>query len=187
MDTAAQPAASAAVRESLVQAQAPDAKFAGAPPPDPVVAQLVADVRAFAGKVQAQQGTIQAQRQAERDAGARQRKVRAGGEFQREIDIFRGDKPHFDEVRSIMSVLMLGGLAANLAEAYDMATNANQSTRERIRQAQRTEEEWKRRAEAEAKAEQARKAATVNVRSSAPGAQLPKTVDDSLQEIARRR
>ena len=179
MDTAAQPAASAAVRESLVQAQAPDAKFAGAPPPDPVVAQLVADVRAFAGKVQAQQGTIQAQRQAERDALA--------AEFQREIDIFRGDKPHFDEVRSIMSVLMLGGLAANLAEAYDMATNANQSTRERIRQAQRTEEEWKRRAEAEAKAEQARKAATVNVRSSAPGAQLPKTVDDSLQEIARRR
>jgi hypothetical protein len=146
--------------------------------PHPAFAQLAADVRTLAGRVQAQEGAIEAHRQAERDALA--------AEFQREIETDR-DKPHFDELRPLMSALMLGGQAASLAEAYDMAVYANKSTRERIRQDQRAQDEARRQADAQRRAEQARRAASVNVRSSSPGSQTPKTMDDTLREIARRR
>ena len=86
-----------------------------------------------------------------------------------------------------MSALMLGGQAGTLVEAYDMAVFANRSTRERIHQDQRTQEDARRQADAQAKAEQARRAASVNVRSGSPGSQTPKTIDDTLKEIARRR
>ena len=151
---------------------------AQAPQPHPAFAQLAADVRTLAGRVQSQEGAIEAQRQAERDALA--------AEFQREVDAHK-DKPYFDELRPLMSALMLGGQAGTLVEAYDMAVFANRSTRERIHQDQRTQEDARRQADAQAKAEQARRAASVNVRSGSPGSQTPKTIDDTLKEIARRR
>jgi hypothetical protein len=85
-----------------------------------------------------------------------------------------------------MAALLRGGQASDLAEAYDMAVNAKPDIRRRIQADQRKAEEDKRTADARSKADQARRAASVNVRSVPVGAN-PKTMDDTLTEIARRR
>jgi hypothetical protein len=99
---------------------------------------------------------------------------------------FSHDKPYFEEVKPLMAALVESLQARDLADAYDMAVNAHPDIRRRIHADQRKAEEEKRAAEARSKADQARRAAAVNVRST-PITATPKTMDDTLNEIARRR
>lgn len=119
------------------------------------------------------------------------------------LDHWSKDKPHFEEVRSLMAYLIGSGAvqplpngAADLDTAYDMALYANPQVRAQVLAEQRkaAAEERKRKIEAERKAqqEQADKArrAGGSLSSSAPGAEIPgqskksgvKSVRDSLKE-----
>ena len=95
---------------------------------------------------------------------------------------FSKDKPYFDEVRQDMAALISGGRAKDLPTAYDMAIHANPKVRARIQQDAKKAEETKQKVKAEA----ARKSTAVNVKSGMPGSSNPKTMDDTLGEIARR-
>jgi hypothetical protein len=106
-------------------------------------------------------------------------------ELQRTIADFATDKPYFDEVRPIMAALLRFEQASTLADAYDMAVNAKPDIRQRILADQRSADETRRQTAAAAAAAQARKDATVNVRSDS-ATRPPKTMDDTLQEIARK-
>jgi hypothetical protein len=99
---------------------------------------------------------------------------------------FRKDKPHFEDVRGIMGLLMREGKADTLDRAYDMATNAIPEIRQRIQADQRKAEEAKRAEETAKKAADAQKAARLNVRSSTAAQPNPESIDDTLQKIARR-
>lgn len=99
---------------------------------------------------------------------------------------FANGKPYFDEVRPVMAALLQGGQADDLAAAYDMAINASPKVRARIQQDAKKESEAKRTAEQKAKAESAKKSTAVNVKSGTANTATPKTMDDTLEEIARR-
>jgi hypothetical protein len=146
--------------------------------PDPVISRLAADVRSLTGQVRTQQGVLDAQRKAEHDA-----RVAA---VQRGVEALQ-DKPHFDELRPLMSALMAQGQAGTVAEAYEMAVNANPKTREAVQERERAQQETARQAKAHARSEEARRAAVINIRSSTASQVTPKTMDDTLKEIARRR
>jgi hypothetical protein len=105
---------------------------------------------------------------------------------------FAKDKPYFDDVRAVMASLMKDGHAETLQAAYDMATKAHPTISKRIEIDQRKADDEKRKAEETKKqdelkkrAEEAAKAAKVNVKSGT-SVPTPKTMDDTLQEIARR-
>jgi hypothetical protein len=68
-----------------------------------------------------------------------------------------------------MALLVREGRAADLATAYDMAVWANPTTRAALQQEQRQAEQAERVKEAAARAAAARKAGSINVRST-PGA-----------------
>jgi hypothetical protein len=168
--------------------QTPAAPPTGEPPkpdqaaPDPakLVAALRDEVRQITQRVAAHESRVKAQEQAVLQA----RNV----ERERAIARFAADKPYFQEVRPLIDVLLQSGQAKDLAGAYDMAVNAHPDIRQRIHADQRKAEEERRSAEARAKADQARRAAAVNVRSTPAGAPTnPRTVDETLNEIARRR
>lgn len=103
-------------------------------------------------------------------------------------------RPHFGAVYDEMTALIPGirakepGLSIQevLAKAYDKAVHANPDIRARILADQRSQDEDKRRKETAQKAEAARKAASVNVRSGPTGGASPKSMDDTLNEIARK-
>jgi hypothetical protein len=121
---------------------------------------------------------IMAQQQAAHEA--------QNSEIQHTIAEFADGKAHFDEVRPLMAALLRGGQASDLADAYDMAVNAQPDIRRRIQADQRKAEEDRRAADARSKADHARRAASINVRS-VPVGTNPRTIDDTLTEIARRR
>jgi hypothetical protein len=105
---------------------------------------------------------------------------------------FAKDKPHFEDVRALMASFMKDGHAETLQDAYDMAVNASPKIRARIQADQRAAEEKKRQEleskaqeEAKRKAADAAKAAKVNVKSGTAHPN-PRTMDDTLEEIARR-
>jgi hypothetical protein len=150
--------------------------------PDPATAQLVealrAELRQTTQRLAVHESRVNAQEQAESQARS--------AAVQRAVAAFGEDKPYFAEVKPLMAALLNGGQAKDLADAYDMAVNADRDIRLRIQTDQRQAEEEKRAAGARTKADQARRAAAVNVRSG-PAAVNPKTMDDTLNEIARRR
>lgn len=91
---------------------------------------------------------------------------------------------HFEQVKGHMAALLQAGQAENLADAYEQAVYANPSTRQAMLQQQAE----KMRKEAAAKAEAARKAAGVHVRSR-PGlpTQAPiGTMDDTIRATLAR-
>lgn len=101
-------------------------------------------------------------------------------------------RPHFDEVREDMAMLLQNGRAETLEAAYEKACKLNETVSKRIEADQRKAAEEKRKAEEAAKqaelkkrAEDAAKAAKVNVKSGTAHP-TPKTLDDTLAEIARR-
>lgn len=144
---------------------------------DPVVAQLRAELSEVKGEMTAgKRAAMEAQRAAEEQQFAQANTV---------ITDFSKDKPHFEDVRVLMGRLIESGEAKNLNEAYDMAVNAKPDIRQRIQADQRKADEAKRQADAKVKADAARKAAATNVKSGTV-TKSPKTMDDDLQEIARR-
>jgi hypothetical protein len=139
---------------------------------DPNVAALQSELQQIKSKMTAQE-------QAELEA-QNQRLDAAIAEFAK-------DKPYFDEVRPDMAVLLRGGAAKDIAEAYDKAIHANPSTRARVQQAARQADEAKRAAEQKAKADKARKSTAVNVKSApASRSNTQKTIDDTLNDVASR-
>jgi hypothetical protein len=182
------PARDASPARQTPAGQAPAAPQAGEEPkpdeapPDParLVAALRDEVRQITQRVAAHESRVKAQEQEALQArnAARERAIAA----------FAADKPYFQEVRPLIDVLLQSGQAKELTGAYDMAVNAHPDIRQRIQADQRKAEDEKRAAEARAKADQARRAAAVNVRSTPGGAPAnPRTVDETLNEIARRR
>lgn len=116
------------------------------------------------------------------------------------IDTFKKDHPHFDSVEDeLMGLIPVMrqrhvGLSNKelLEKAYDSATYANPEIRKRIQEDQRVADEKTRRElaekadlEAKAKAEAAKKAAKLNAKGSIANPSN-KTMDDTLDEIARR-
>ena len=104
----------------------------------------------------------------------------------RQIADFAKDKPHFAAVRRHMGALMAMDETLSISDAYEQATYAVPDIRNRILQDQRKADEDRRAQEARKKASAARTAAQVNVRSAGAAGASPKTMDDTLQEIARR-
>lgn len=146
--------------------------------PDPRIAELEAKLRQVEGSL--------TERQRQERAIAEQQLHAQEAEVQQIIGDFSKDKPYFSEVKPVMAALLSSEQAKDLAEAYDMAVNAKPEIRQRIQEDQRKAEAAKREAEAKAKADQARKSAQVNVKSSSATKTSPKTVDDTLREVARR-
>lgn len=81
------------------------------------------------------------------------------------VEEFAKDKPHFEKVRKIMGSLMQAGEAADLDEAYEKATYAHPEVRQLILEDQRKAADAKRKAEQEKAVTQAKKAGSVNLKS----------------------
>lgn len=146
---------------------------------DPAVATLqaeLAEVRANNEKVMSYL-TAQQRAQYEHEQTA----------LARQIADFAKDKPHFEAVRKHMGALLQADENLTLDQAYEQATYAVPEIRQRILADQRKADEDKRAEEARKKAADAKKSAKVNVNSSIAGGNTPKTMDDTLNEIARRR
>lgn len=93
-------------------------------------------------------------------------KVREQASAQEEVAKFSADKPYFEDAKMEMAKLLDMGVVTSLEEAYEKAIWADPNIRERILQDQRKTEEDRRRKEAEQKAVAAKKAASINVKSS---------------------
>lgn len=112
----------------------------------------------------------------------------------RQIAEFAKDKPHFESVEQdiLYEIPAVRAREPNLspaevlAKAYERATRANPDIFQRIQEDQRKADEDKRRKDAEAKAKDARKSAQVNLRPSTGASSAPRTMDDTLSEIARK-
>lgn len=80
-------------------------------------------------------------------------------EVQTEIEAFAADPkhPHYSEVKAHMAALLREGAAKNLQDAYDQAVWARPETRATLQAQQRAEEEQKRRTDAKAKADAAKR------------------------------
>lgn len=97
------------------------------------------------------------------------------------VEEFAKDKPHFEKVRKIMGSLMQAGEASDLNEAYEKATYAHPEVRQLILEDQRKAAEAKRKAEQEKAVSQAKKAGSVNLKSTqgttpAKGASIEETM-----------
>lgn len=170
-----QPAEKLAYFQQLAQAYGIDmaqaAQYAPAPV-DPQVAALQQQVQQLGGYLQQQQLMGQQQERASLDS---------------EIARFASDPAHglFETVRNEMAALLQAGLAQTLEEAYERAVFANPATRQAVLQQQRTAE----REEQAKKAQAAKAAASVNVRSRASvPAMEPVTgsMDDTIRQTYRR-
>jgi hypothetical protein len=149
-----------------------------APAADPRVGQLESRLSQWEQHVQQQQ-------KAEAD--------RQSAEAESTLKEFSKDRPYFQDVRAMMASFMRDGHAETLQAAYDMAVNASPQTRERIQADQRKAKEEERKAEeakrdaaARLKAEEAQKAARLNVRSNSASKSNPQTMDDTIENLARK-
>lgn len=95
---------------------------------------------------------------------------------------------HFEEVREYMAGLLQTGIAPDLEKAYDMAVYANPNVRAKVLAEQQAQAEAKRQAELTAKANEARKAAAVNLprKGVVASAKAVGTMDDTIRETAAR-
>lgn len=102
-----------------------------------------------------------------------------------EIAKFANGKEHFETVRQDMAALLQAGRAQNLDEAYEQAVWANPNTRAALIAQQQEAQK----AEASKKAQEARKAATVNIpKRGAISATSSKvgSMEDTIRENAKR-
>jgi hypothetical protein len=151
---------------------------------DPQVVQLTNTVARLQQQIAQTQSTV-AQRETAEQARLREAEQAQATQLSDTIHDFSKDKLYFEDVRPLMATLLSGGQAKTLDEAYDMAVNANPTIRQRIQSDQRKADEDKRTAEAKAKADAARKAASVNVKS-ALSSPNPKTMEDDMRDVYRR-
>lgn len=143
-----------------------------AAPLDPQVATLQQQVQALGAYLQQQQMMGQQQERASLDS---------------EISRFAADPAHghFETVRNDMAALIQAGLASTLEEAYERAIYANPATRAAVLEQQAKAQ----REEAAKKAQAARAAASVNVRSraSVPAEMTGNgTMEDTIRQTFRR-
>jgi len=137
---------------------------------------------------QVEQRLAQLQQKLEQTTQQQERQAQA--EAESTLKEFAKDKPHFEDVRKLMSSFLKEGHAQSLQDAYDMAVHASPNVRARIQADQRAAEEKKRQEtearaqeEAKKKAAEAQRSGKINVRSSSAHPN-PKTIDDTLREIA---
>jgi hypothetical protein len=145
---------------------------------DPRVSTLAAVLAETQRELRQVTSHLTAQQRAEHDARE--------AALARQIADFAKDKPHFEAVRRHMGALMAVDEGLSLDDAYERATYALPDIRNRILQDQRNADEDRRAQEVRRKAAAARNAAQVNVRSTGTAGASPKSMDDTLQEIARR-
>jgi hypothetical protein len=100
-----------------------------------------------------------------------------------EIETFakKPEYEHFETLKPEMAKLLVGGIADSLEDAYDKAARLNKDVWEHV------QGKSKRAAEEKSRAEAAKKAASLNVKSSAANTASPKALDDQLRDIYRRR
>lgn len=150
-----------------------------AAPPSAEVVQLKNDVARLTGYL-----TEQQRKQSEAEQATHQQ---TEASLRSEIETFSKDKPHFEAVKAHMSALLTSGAADTLDKAYEQAVWAIPEVRERIQQDQRKADDDKRREEQAKAAAAAKKSASVNVKSTTASGNTPKTMDETLREIAGKR
>jgi hypothetical protein len=115
-------------------------------------------------------------------------------EYQRIVDEFAKDKPDINQLMSDMLPMAQIIMQANpnrppqevLKEAYERAQWANPQTRAALLERQAQEAERKKIEDAKAAADKARRAASINVRSSPAPANANVSIDDDLRGVWRR-
>ena len=143
----------------------------GQTPSDPLINGLMQKVQAFEQLLTAAQ--VEQARIAEANAN-------------RQIEAFKGTRPHFDAVRIQMGKLIDAGLAEGLEDAYDMAVHANPATRKQILDTQAKERADAASKEAAEKAARARKAAGTNIRANGAPTSLkpgPRSIEQTMSEV----
>lgn len=107
-----------------------------------------------------------------------------------EIHRFASDpaNKHFEAVKQDMAGLLQAGIVQTLQEAYDRAVYANPATRAQMLAEQQAQVEAKRKADIAAKAQEAKRAAAVNVarRGSQPAKRPVGTMEDTIRAEAER-
>ena len=124
-----------------------------------------------------QQAIAALQQQIQALTNSRQQEL--SSEINREIQAFQSNTakyPHFEKVRTFMGGLIQSGLAKTMDEAYDSAIFANPTLRAQVL----ADQEKARTAEAAKKAVAARRAASINIDTSAPAVVAKKSFDDTL-------
>lgn len=143
----------------------------GAPQVDPNVSALQQRLQQLEGVLQQQQSIGQQQEQQSLTS---------------EIEKFKSDPSHshFESVKGHMSALLQAGQANDLQDAYEQAIYANPTTRTLVL----AEQQAKERAEATQKAQAAKAAASVNVRTrpSMPVSQPIGSMDDTIRATLRK-
>jgi len=134
---------------------------------DPLVQSLVAELNQVKALVQQQQSqTVQQQEAA----------------MMAEIDAFKKNAEHFEDLRDDMAKLLTAGVASTLQEAYQLAQLSNQTVRDKVLAA----EVEKRIAAQREEAAKAAKAGKVNVKGGPASGAASQTIDDTLSAIARK-
>lgn len=140
-------------------------------------AQRAPEVTALEQKVAKLEGILTAQQ--------RQQFESEQSQAVKEIETFAKTAPYFDEVRQHVGKLLQAGTAETLADAYEQATWANPTIRERILADQRKADEDKRRAEAGKKATDAKRIAPLNQRSvNGASPSTPASMRESMAAVA---
>jgi hypothetical protein len=149
--------------------------------PDPLVSTLQSQLAATAKEVNQLKSYLTAQQRTQHETEQ--------FALDRQIADFAKDQkhPHFETVRKTMAKLMEADDGLSMADAYERATYAIPETRQRILADQRKTDEDKTAKEKAARLDAAKKAGTVNVKSTTAAGTAPKTMDDTLREIARAR
>lgn len=143
----------------------------GQAPRDPVISGLMQQVQAISRHLSAAQ---------------HQQELEAQNAANRQIEDFKSNRPHFDNVRVQMGKLIEAGLAEGLEDAYDMAVHANPAIRKQILEAAQKAEAERIAKEAGEKAARARRAAGTNVRASGAPTSVksgPKTIEQTMAEV----
>lgn len=155
---------------------------------DPRVSTLAQDLASAQAELRKVTSYLTAQQR--RDHEAEQARVSdANAALARQIAEFANDTkhPHFESVRKQMGALMSADENLSLEDAYEQATYAIPDIRQRILSDQRKADEDKQAKERQRLASEARRAGSVNVKSQTGAGQAPKSMDDTLREIAARR
>lgn len=100
-----------------------------------------------------------------------------------EIEVFRADKPDFDDLKPAMSALLEKGIAPDLASAYEKAKRLDDGAFAKMQEGLQAQAIADRAAAAD-KAAKAARAAAVSVRSSTPGARPATNAKDRRSVIA---
>lgn len=134
---------------------------------DPLVQSLVAELNQLKGLVQQQQSQTVQQQEAAMLA---------------EIEAFKKDAEHFEDLREDMAKMLTSGAASTLQEAYELAKFSNQAVREKALAA----EVEKRIAAQREEAAKAAKAGKLNVKGGIATGTAPQSMDDTIESTARR-